>query len=123
MTCVEKVVQMQLDAYNNKDLVNWLNTYAEDAVQYSIEGEVLASGHQQMAESISIRFKEPDLHARLLNRIVSDNVVIDHEEIIRNFPEGKGTVEMLCIYHVEKGLIKKGQFKVFNKRVFGLNEK
>jgi len=52
-----------------------------------------------------------------------EKVVIDHEEIIRNFPEGKGTVEMLCIYHVEKGLIQKGQFKVFNKRVFGLNEK
>jgi len=115
MTDVEQLVEQQLVAYNNKDLTAWLNTYAKDAIQYSTDGEVLASGHEEMARNISIRFEEPDLHAELLNRMVCDNIVIDHERITRNFPEGKGHVDMLCIYHVEHGLIQKGQFKIFNK--------
>jgi hypothetical protein len=31
---------------------------------------------------------------------VVGNVVVDSEEITRNFPEGLGTIEMLCIYEV-----------------------
>ena len=63
------------------------------------------------------RFKEPDLKATVLNRTVHDNVVIDHELVIRNFPEGIGSVEMLCIYTVESGYIKRAIFKVFNKQL------
>ncbi|MBD1584036.1 nuclear transport factor 2 family protein [Pseudoalteromonas sp. S16_S37] len=118
MTNAEKIVQTQLDAYNNKDLEGWLNTYAENATQYSTDGELLAFGHEQMARNMRVRFAEPDLYANLINRIVCDNVVIDHELITRNFPEGKGTIEMLCIYHIENNLIQKGQFKVFNKQIF-----
>lgn len=118
MNSVE-IVQRQLEAYNNKDIEGWLSTYASDATQYSTEGEVLASGHEEMQLNIAVRFREPDLYAKLTNRIVCDNVVIDHELITRNFPEGKGSIEMLCIYHVEGDFIAKGQFKVFNKVVFG----
>lgn len=117
MTSAELIVQNQLDAYNNKNLDAWLNTYAENATQFSTDGEVLATGHKQMRENMRIRFAEPDLHAALINRIVCDNVVIDHELITRNFPEGKGTVEMLCIYHIHNNLIQKGEFKVFNKQL------
>lgn len=119
MTSPVEVVQQQLDAYNNKDVKSWLNTYAKDAVQYSTDGEALASGHEEMAQNMAIRFQEPDLFAEVVNRIVFDNIVIDHELITRNFPEGKGTIEMLCIYHIENGLIQKGQFKVTNQVVFG----
>lgn len=115
MTNADEIVQEQLDAYNNKDLEAWLNTYANNAVQSTTEGEILADGREQMAKNMVIRFAEPDLFAKLLHRIVCDNTVVDHEIITRNFPEGKGTIEMLCIYQVEDGLIHKGQFKVFNK--------
>ena len=115
MTNADEIVQEQLDAYNNKDLEAWLNTYANNAVQSTTEGEILADGREQMAKNMVIRFAEPDLFAKLLHRIVCDNTVVDHEIITRNFPEGKGTIEMLCIYQVENGLIQKGQFKVFNK--------
>jgi hypothetical protein len=118
MTNADEVVQRQLDAYNNKHLDSWLNTYANNAIQYTTEGEVLAVGREQMAKNMAIRFAEPDLFAKLLHRIVCDNTVVDHEIITRNFPEGKGTIEMLCIYQVENGLIHKGQFKVFNKVLF-----
>lgn len=61
------------------------------------------------------RFAEPDLHATLLSRHSYDNVVIDHERVTRNFPEGPGTIEMLCIYLIEQGLIARASFKLFNK--------
>ena len=64
-----------------------------------------------------IRFAEPDLHARLLSRTVMGNVVVDLELITRNFPEGVGTVEMLCIYEVADGLIQKVSFVMGEKRL------
>ena len=114
-THAEALVSQQLEAYNSKDLDAWLATYASDAVHYSTDGELLATGHEQMRANMAIRFREPDLHAELLNRMVCNDVVIDHELITRNFPEGNGTIEMLCIYHVREGLIRKGEFKLFNK--------
>ena len=36
--------------------------------------------------------------------------VIDHERITRNFPEGRGTLEMLRVYEVRAGLIRRASF-------------
>ncbi len=36
--------------------------------------------------------------------------VIDHELVTRNFPEGKGSIEMLCIYEVTDGYIQRASF-------------
>lgn len=71
-----------------------------------------------MRQRIAIRFAEPDLHAHLLNRIVMGNVVVDHELITRNFPEGKGQVEMLCIYEIKQGLISTASFSVGKPELF-----
>ena len=112
-----KIVQQQLDAYNAKDIEALLATYAPDAQQYSLHGELLAQGHAQMRPRFLARFAEPDLHARLLSRIVMGHIVTDHELITRNFPEGRGTVEMLCIYEVADGLIQKASFAIGEKRL------
>lgn len=111
------VVQAQLDAYNAKDIGALLGTYAPDAEQYTLHGERLAQGHEQMRSRFLIRFAEPDLNARLLSRTVMGNVVVDHELITRNFPEGRGTVEMLCIYEVMDGRIQKASFAVGERRL------
>jgi hypothetical protein len=42
---------------------------------------------------------------------VAGRVIVDHEVITRNFPEGLGTMEMVCVYVVEKGLIQSASFK------------
>ena len=114
---IEQRVQTQLDAYNSKDVAAWLATYTDDAAQYSLEGEIIARDKAQMAANMVSRFAEPDLHATLLSRHSYDNVVIDHERVTRNFPEGPGTIEMLCIYLIEQGLIARASFKLFNKRL------
>ena len=110
-TEVELLVQKQLEAYNNKDIKAWLDCYHSDAVQLDFHGFVLASGHDQMRQRISVRFTEPDLKATVLKRIVMGEWVIDHEVIQRNFPEGRGQMEMLCSYQVKQGLIVKALFQ------------
>ncbi len=46
----------------------------------------------------------------LVQRIVMGNVVIDHEKVTRTFPEGKGQIELVAIYEVQKGKIAKAWF-------------
>ncbi|NWK76816.1 nuclear transport factor 2 family protein [Aquitalea sp. LB_tupeE] len=106
----EAVVQRQLDAYNARDLVAWLATYAEDACQYQHPATLLARGHAEIRQRAIARFAEPDLHARLLHRQVLGQVVIDHEMVRRNFAEGPGQIELLCLYTVEAGKISSASF-------------
>jgi len=111
------VVQAQLDAYNAKDIEALLATYAPDAEQFTLHGELLAKGHGELRARYLSRFVEPDLHARLLSRSVVADIVVDVELITRNFPEGRGTVEMLCIYEVIEGRIQKASFATGEKTV------
>jgi putative hydrolase of HD superfamily len=112
-----EVVQQQLAAYNAKDLEGLLSTYAIDAEQYTLHGERLAKGHDEMRTRFRARFAEPDLNARLLSRTVMDKVVVDLELITRNFPEGVGTIEMLCIYEISDERIQKASFSTGEKRL------
>ena len=114
----EMIVQQQLNAYNSKDVDAWLATYAPDAEQFTLHGERFSFGHEEMRARILVRFSEPDLYAALLQRIVMGNLVIDHERITRNFPEGKGTIEMICVYEVVAGLIKKASFAIGAQKLF-----
>lgn len=64
------------------------------------------------------RFKEPHLHAQLIRRETFGNVVIDHEDVTRTFPEGPRRVELVCVYVVEKGLIQSASFAMGPKTLF-----
>ncbi len=114
----ESLIQRQLDAYNAKDMDALLATYAPDAEQFELHGARLASGHAQLRERFALRFAEPDLHAQLLSRMVMGSVVVDHERITRNFPEGKGSIEMLCVYEVAGGVIVKAAFALGTKQLW-----
>jgi hypothetical protein len=116
------VIQRQLDAYNAKDVQAWLSTYASDAEQYNLHGERLAKGHDELRSRILARFEEPDLHARLISRTAIGNIVVDAEEITRNFPEGRGTIEMLCVYEVINGRIARASFAIGKKHVIRRHE-
>jgi len=111
------VVQRQLDAYNARDIDALLATYAPDARQYEHPAKLLASGAAEMRERMAVRFQEPNLHARLLQRVVMGNIVIDHERVTRTFPEGTGTVDMVAVYEVLDGRIVSASVQVSNKRL------
>jgi putative hydrolase of HD superfamily len=104
------VVQAQLDAFNAKDIDALMRAYAPDAEQFALHGERLAKGEGEIRPRYVARFAEPDQHARLLSRTVMGNFVTDLELITRNFPEGVGTLEMLCIYEVIDGRIRRASF-------------
>ena len=109
-TSPEVVIQRQLDAYNAKDLDAWLSTYAPDAKQFELGGKLLAEGHAQIRARTASRFAEPNLYAQLIRREVFGDVVIDHEDVTRTFPEGPGRIELVCVYVVEGGLIQSASF-------------
>lgn len=109
------VVQRQLDAYNRRDLDALLATYAEHARQFEHPATLAASGACQIRERMARRFQEPDLHARLVQRAVMGNIVIDQEVVTRNFPEGIGTVDLVAIYEVIDGKIASAIAQVGNK--------
>lgn len=99
------VVQRQLDAYNARDVDALLATYATDARQFEHPGTLVASGAAQIRARMAIRFQEPDLHARLVQRVVMGNMVIDHELVTRNLATGRGVVELVAMYEVRDGKI------------------
>ena len=111
------VVQRQLDAYNARDVDALLATYAADARQFEHPGKLLASGADQIRARLALRFQEPNLHARLLQRVVMGNIVIDHELVTRSFPEGTGTVHMVAIYEVVDGKIVSASVQVSDQRL------
>ena len=106
----ELIIQRQLDAYNAKDIAALMAIYAEDAQQFEHPSKLLADGAAQIRERFVARFKEPNLHARLLKRIVAGNMVIDHEEVTRTFPEGPGKIELVAMYEVQNERIAKAWF-------------
>ena len=106
----EAIVQRQLDAYNAHDLDALMAIYADDAQQFEHPAKLLANGAAQIRERFAARFTEPNLQARLLKRIVAGNMVIDHEQVTRTFPEGAGKIELVAIYEVQNGRIAKAWF-------------
>jgi hypothetical protein len=79
----EGPVQRQLDAYNAKDLARFLAEYTEDVQVFRPPArEPVLSGKQAFGEHYARnRFTLPNLHARLVKRIVSGNIVVDHEDV------------------------------------------
>ncbi|SNR88488.1 MULTISPECIES: GNAT family N-acetyltransferase [unclassified Azospirillum] len=110
-------VARQLDAYNAKDIERFMEPWAVDCRYYAFPDTLLASGAAEIRARHVERFQEPDLFGRLISRTVVGNLVADHETVTRNFPEGKGEVDVLCLYEVAEGKIVKAWFKMGEKRI------
>jgi hypothetical protein len=100
-------VQAQFDAYNARDIDAFVATYTKDAQLFEHPAKLLAAGSAQFRERYAPRFKEPNLHAVIVTRIVMGNTVIDHERVTRTFPEGTGVLDAIAIYEVQGGKIAK----------------
>jgi hypothetical protein len=97
----EAVVQAQVEAYNARNIDAFLATYTDDVQVFEHPGKLLVSGATQMRERYTARFKEPNLHATILKRIVMGNYVIDHERVRRTFDDGTGTLDAVAIFEVQ----------------------
>jgi hypothetical protein len=114
------IVQSQLDAYNARDIHAFMKWWAEDARYFEHPSTLLASGAAQIRERHLLRFNDPDLSARLIQRMVVGNKVVDQEVVTRTLPEGKGRPDVIAIHQVEAGRITNVWF-IFGSPVFELS--
>ncbi len=110
-------VQMQLEAYNAKDIDEFMRWWAADCEYSAFPDQLLARGADAIRERHIARFAEPDLHGELLHRSVVGAIVVDHELVQRTYPEGPGEVEVLCTYEVVDGLIQRAWFAIGEPRL------
>ena len=102
------VVQRQVDAYNAQDLDAFCACFADDCVIADLNGAVT----QQGAAALRARYQQmfaqyPENTARIVNRIVVGDVVIDHEDIRRS---ADLSISAVAIYTVKNGLIARCDF-------------
>ena len=117
------IVQRQLDAYNARDIDALMAIYSDYVQHFEFPSTLVASGAAQVHERLSVRFQEPEVHARLVNRIAMGNLVIDQEVITRNFPEPDagsqiGTIELIAMYEVQGERIVRAWFR-FGQKLLG----
>jgi hypothetical protein len=105
MALPEDPVQRQLEAYNARDLERFVAEYADDVQVFRPPAsEPVLSGKQAFgAHYAKNRFTLPNLHARVVNRMVSGDVVVDHEEVTGI---GDAPVHAIAVYKVVDGRIR-----------------
>ena len=105
----ESPVQRQLEAYNAHDIERFAAEYTEDIQVFRPPAvEPVLSGKQAFSDHYAKnRFTIPNLHATVVNRMVSGNKVVDHERIVGLGPD---IVEAIAVYEVEGSRIKKVWF-------------
>lgn len=105
----EQLAQAQLDGYNSYDIDKFLVNYADDVEVINFPDNTLNyMGKDEMRKRYSKMFNEGKVHAKLANRIVMGNKVMDHE--IVTFKDREGTTEVVALYEIENDLIKRVRF-------------
>lgn len=99
----EKIVQQQLDFYNNRDLTGFMSLFAEDATLVNqSDGKVLAKGKLEVEKIYANLFEQsPNLNSKLDNRMVLGNTVIDHERITGRMGNSEA-IELIVIYELKE---------------------
>ena len=111
-------VRLQLDAYNARDIDAFMQYWADDCQYYEFPSNLLAGNAAEIRERHIVRFKEPNLFGKLLSRMVLSNFVVDHETVVRTFPEGEGELDVIAMYEVVDGKIAKAWFKMGARRLY-----
>lgn len=106
----EIIIQNQLNAYNRRNLEEFLSFYSEKIEIYNFnEEKPIIRGIQNLKEIYEDVFiNSPNLKASIKNRIVFDNKVIDEEEIKGR--KGIEYIKVIVIYEIDSNLIKKVTF-------------
>jgi hypothetical protein len=102
------IIQLQLEAYNRRDIVEFMALFADDASIYELGAQTPSvSGKEAIEARYQLLFEQsPSLHSMLINRLCLGKTVIDFEKIMgRNGQQG--SVEMIVIYQVENQLIQR----------------
>jgi hypothetical protein len=106
----EALAQIQLNAYNSRDLEVFLSVYHPRVEVYDFpSGTLRMRGRPAMRKAYAALFsRAPRLHCRLRNRIVQGRWVFDRE-VVTGMP-GRDTVHATAIYEIRDGLIRRVWF-------------
>ena len=101
----EQVVQVQLEAYNRRDLEGFLATYSPEIRIYDHPDRPLMAGLEQMRKEYGEAFaRDPTGRAAITSRMVQGNYVIDHEHVT-GLSDGS-EIRAVAIYEVRDGKIR-----------------
>lgn len=98
----EDIVQKQVDAFNARNLNEFVACYSEDVVVSNFPNDVLYEGKETLKSNYD-RFyaKTPKVAVKVVKRISIGNIVMDEESVT----VGDKTHQQIAIYEVKNGLI------------------
>lgn len=100
-------VAQQLEAYNARDLEAFSAAFSDDIEVYNYPETLIGKGKEKFNAMYRGFFEStPDLHCKIISRVVSGNKVIDQEEVMAN----GNTFGAIAIYEVENNKIVKVTF-------------
>ena len=102
----QQVVQMNLECYNKRDIKGFMKCFSPDITLYTFpDPEPTLQGLEAIQNFYGRLFDaSPNLHATILNRIVFDNKIIDHERIVGRLGSD-ASLEIVVVYEVNEGKI------------------
>ena len=103
----EAIVNKQLEKYNEKNIDEFVDTYASDIQLHTFPNDVTTEGKTVLRRQYDSFFKSAvDLNTEIVNRIVLGNKVIDKQKVLVN-----GQIfYAIAIYEVKDDLISKVTF-------------
>lgn len=105
------LAQQQLEAYNNRNIFQFLQPYADDIKAYNYPNVLIFEGKDKMREIYGKMFaNSPNLHCKLVDRTIMGNVVIDQEKVSGIAGTADKTVEAIAIYTIKDGKIAEVRF-------------
>ncbi len=103
----EMLVQRQLNAYNARNVDEFMATYSDSIELYTFPNTLISKGQSGMKERYTKMFAStPNLHCEIKERIVLGNKIIDQEYVRFN----DNYVNAVAVYEVENGKIVKVTF-------------
>ena len=96
------LAEAQLNGYNSRDIDAFLKPFHIDVKVFNFPNELRYEGIDNMRKRYASFFeKTPDLHCKILKRIVHKNKVIDHELVTAN----ERQFNAVAIYTIKNGKI------------------
>jgi hypothetical protein len=100
---VANVTDAVLDALSARDIDAFVCCYAENAQIETGDGEILASGREEIRRRYEAVFAQfPAIAVRKLSSFAVGSYVVQEEEVVGRVPEPERHV---AIYRIEAGLI------------------
>ena len=103
----EFIVNKQLEAYNQREIDKFVETYSSNIKLFKFPEHLFSEGHEGIHSIYDSLFKKtPNLNAQIVNRMVLGNIVIDKEQVTMN----DIVFYAIAIYEVENDKISKVTF-------------